>query len=152
MRRKVEESLLPGGRVHHLEGSPSRLPAVAGRDLHRALAAAREAALSGAPHPPRLFRFTEKGEETRLVVTDASACAWIGGIERVFGLSSPYAIALCIRLLALIDHLSGHPAARRVCVRQGRDGLLLPARIFHAAATAPLDSHGQFQNNEVLAE
>lgn len=157
---RVEERR--SGRVHHLPLSPERLPAVAGRDLRRAFAAAREAALSGAAHPPRLFCFSggeaegagpaEDRANILLFVDDASACAWIGGVERAFGLSSPYALALCFRLLALIDLLSRHPAAQRLCRREGRGGIALPERLFHAAAIMPLDSHGQFRESELLVE
>ncbi len=96
----------------------------------------------------RLFSCGRGEAAVLLFVDDPSASAWIGGVERLFGLSSPYALALCFRVLALIERLA-RPEARALFPRRPLDCDALPARLLHAAAIAPLDGNGQFRESDL---
>jgi hypothetical protein len=135
----------PNGSVTYLvDVPPEALPPVRGRDLERAWYAAREAAIAGTWSRVRGFRFSRPdGSHTDLALADPHALCWAGAVDRTVGLGSGYGLALCLRLLALVDLL----ARARWAIpffRLERDGADLHPDLLHTAATTPLTAEARF--------
>ena len=137
-----------GALTTMIELTPSHLPPVLRRDIDRAWELARIAARAGKWGQPRGFRLrADDGGWIDFSVGDRDAGAWVTAIERgVGGLGSAYAIALCLRLLALID-LLGRATWARGLFRLERDGAALDAGLLAAAATVPLTPEGRFDDH-----
>lgn len=135
----------PDGSVTYLvDGPPEALPPVRGRDLERAWYAAREAAIAGSWSAVRGFRFRRAdGSHTDLALADPHARCWAGAVDGTVGLGSGYGLALCLRLLALVDLLAHARWALPLC-RLERDGADLHPSLLSAAATAPLTAEARF--------
>jgi hypothetical protein len=135
----------PDGSVTYLvDGPPEALPSVRGRDLERAWYAAREAAIAGSWSTVRGFRFHRPdGSHTDLALADPHARCWAGAVDGTVGLSNGYGLALCLRLLALVDLLARARWALPL-FRLERDGADLHPSLLTAAANAPLTAEARF--------
>lgn len=135
------------GAVTYVVGlSPEALPAVRARDLAAAWDAARAAAIGEAWGQTRLFRFRRAdGGFTDLALTDRDACCWARAVDALADMSRPYGLALCLRLLALVDLLARAPWAVSL-FQLKRDGAALHPDALHAAANAPLTAQGRFDD------
>ena len=130
--------------VHALAHGPEDLPPVRARDLDHAWQAARAAALAEAWGNHRLFRFRRPdGRVTELLLADRDACCWAEAVDRLAGLGTAHGLALCLRLLALIDLLTRAPPLAARC-RLARDGAELPPALLRVAATVPLSAEAGF--------
>jgi len=135
----------PDGSVTYLvDVPPEALPPVRGRDLERAWHAAREAAIAGAWSTVRGFRFRRPdGSHTDLALADPHALCWAGAVDRTVGLGSSYGLALCLRLLALVDLLARARWALPL-FRLERDGADLHPSLLRIAASTPLTAEARF--------
>lgn len=135
----------PDGSVTYLvDASPEALPPVRGRDLERAWYAAREAAIAGTWSSICGFRFRRPdGSHTDLALADPHALCWAGAVDRTVGLGSSYGLALCLRLLALVDLLARARWAIPL-FRLERDGADLHPSLLRTAATTPLTAEARF--------
>jgi hypothetical protein len=142
----------PDGSVTYLvDVPPEALPPVRGRDLERAWYAAREAAIAGSWSAVRGFRFRRAdGSHTDLALADPHARCWAGAVDGTVGLGSGYGLALCLRLLALVDLLA-HARWALPFFRLERDGADLHPSLLSAAATAPLTSEARFDETRFRA-
>jgi hypothetical protein len=138
----------PAGEVLHLiSAPPSCLPTVTRQDLERAW----ESAGSSRAAPPRFFRFIgTDGPPVELLLQDRDAAAWAAAVERSAGLSSPYGISICLRLLALVALMAEAGWARPWFVLS-RDGAKIRAELWHAAALARLNESGGFDETDLRA-
>jgi len=135
----------PDGSVtYQVDGPPEALPPVRGRDLERAWYAAREAAIAGSWSTVRGFRFARPdGSHTDLALADPHARCWAGAVDGTVGLGNGYGLALCLRLLALVDLLARARWALPL-FRLERDGADLHPSLLSAAAAAPLTAEARF--------
>ena len=133
-----------GTRTYLIDLPAEHLPPVRRRDLEDAWERARAAALAEHWGGPRLFRFRRPdGGWTDLALADSDACCWASAIDRTVGMETSYGLALCLRLLALVDLLASAPWAReRVVLR--RDGASLDPSLLAAAARLPLTREARF--------
>jgi len=134
-----------GSLTYLVDLPPEALPAVCGRDLARAWEAARAAADAQSWGVARGFRFRrEDGSYTDLALADADACCWAGAVDATVGLQTSYGLALCLRLLALIELLTrARWSAELVAIGAG-EAELHPA-LLRTAATAPLTAEARFE-------
>lgn len=135
-----------GGALTYLvDLAPEELPAVRGRDLERAWYAAREAAIASAWGVGRAIRFRRPdGSTLDLALADADARCWASAVDGMIGMATPYGLALCLRLLALVDLLARAPWAAPL-FRLARDGAELDPSLLRAAAIAPLSTEARFE-------
>lgn len=144
----VTTILLPSGAYRHELGIPaSALPAVRPSALELAWEAARASAEAGLRGPARLIAF-EDGLE--LALTDADAACWAEAMARSQGLNSLTDLALCLRLLALVEVL-GRARWLRGLFSIGADGAEFHPALLAAAARAPLDPTGRFEDGPLRA-
>jgi hypothetical protein len=138
----------PDGSVTYLvDVPPEALPPVRDRDLERAWYAAREAAIAGAWSTVRGIRFRRPdGSHTDLALADPHARCWAGAVDGTVGLGNSYGLALCLRLLALVDLLTRARWALPL-FRLERDGADLHPSLLRAAATAPLTAEARFDES-----
>ncbi|WP_367615868.1 hypothetical protein [Plastoroseomonas hellenica] len=123
---------------------PPALPAVRPRDLLAAWDMAREAAAAELWGPPRLLRFEGRdGEATTLAIADRDAAAWAEAIDARAGLATLPGLALCLRLLALVELLARAPALAGL-YRIGPEGAEFHPALIAAAAAIPLDAGARF--------
>ncbi len=133
-----------GARTYLVDLPPEELPAVRGRDLEHAWYAARDAAIAASWGAVRGFRFRRHdGTTTDLALADRDACCWASAVDGSVGMGSFYGLALCLRLLALVDLLARAPWAAPF-FRLERDGAELDVSLLRAAATAPLTAEARF--------
>ena len=87
------------------------------RDLERAWYAARDAALAQHWGVNRFFRFERHdGSYGDLALADRDACCWADAVDGTIGLRNSYGLAVCLRLLALVDLLArARWATRSAC-------------------------------------
>jgi hypothetical protein len=149
---KVQVGAGPDGSVTYLvDVPPEALPPVRGRDLERAWYAAREAAIAGSWSTVRGFRFRRPdGSHTDLALADPHARCWAGAVDGTVGLGSSYGLALCLRLLALVDLLA-HARWALPLFRLERDGADLHPGLLSTAATAPLTAEARFDETRFRA-
>jgi hypothetical protein len=123
---------------------PERLPAV---PPHRLLAAwdmARRAAALERWGPPRLLLFRREGSApTEIAIADADAGCWAEAVDTEVGLDTLPGLALCLRLLALIEILTRAPWLAGL-FDVTPDGIELHPALLRAAATMPLDGAARF--------
>jgi len=133
-----------GTRTYLVDVPPEHLPPVRRRDLENAWERARAAALAERWGGPRLFRFRRQdGGWTDLALADSDACCWASAIDRTIGMETSYGLALCLRLLALVDLLAVAPWARDHVVLK-RDGASFAPSLLAAAARLPLTRDARF--------
>ncbi len=143
--RRITVGHAPDGALTYLvDMPPEAMPAATPRDLAAAWDAARSAALAERWGAARLLRFrTREGGHIDLALTDADAGCWAGAVDAMAGLHTLPGMALCLRLLALIDLLATATWARGM-LRLQRDGAELEPALLHAAATLPLGPDARF--------
>jgi hypothetical protein len=133
-----------GALTYAIPLPPERLPAVRPADLLAAWSLARRAAALHVWGPPRLLRFDrDGGDATEIAIADADAGCWAEAIDGGYGLGTLPGLALCLRLLALVEIMARVPALAPLfhVTPQGID--LHPA-LLDAAATMPLDAGARF--------
>lgn len=139
---------LPSGALRHEIGiAASALPPVQPSALESAWDAARASAEAGLWGPARLIAF-EDGVE--IALTDADAACWAEAMARRQGLNSLTDLALCLRLLALVEVL-GRARWLRGMFSIGADGAEFHPALLAAAARAPLDQTGRFEDEPLRA-
>ena len=136
-----------GEKLQLISAPPSRLPTVTKRDLEQAW----EAAQLNKAAPLRFFRFaTAGGPPVELLLQDRDAAAWAEAVERSAGLSTPYGISVCLRLLALIA-LMAEAGWVRAWFALSRDGAKIRPELWHAAALVKLNDSGGFDETDLRA-
>ena len=135
-----------GGVLYLISFAPDHLPPVRPRDLAACWDAAHAHAALGRAGPTRHFHFAGRHGPIELTLTDADALAWAAAVEARAALATPYGLALCLRLLALIGLLSRSAASRAEC-RLHRGDAMLSRRLLGAAARLPLGPDGQFSSD-----
>jgi hypothetical protein len=138
----------PDGSLTYLvRVPPEELPSVRRRDLERAWYAAREAALAQHWGVNRFFRFERHdGSYGDLALADRDACCWADAVDGTIGLRNSYGLAVCLRLLALVDLLARARWADSLCLLR-RDGAELHPSLLGAAASAPLTAEARFDES-----
>jgi hypothetical protein len=133
-----------GALLYEVPLGPEALPPVAARDLIGAWDAARAAAERERWGEARAVLFRRAGgEATELVIADADARCWAAAVDQAVGLDSLYGLALCFRLLGLIELLATAPWARGL-FDVAPEGTTLHPALLAAAARAPLAADGRF--------
>lgn len=152
MEEAIRVSTRMGGALRHeVPLPPERLPSVSGRDLLAAWEAAREAAAAEAWGEPRAVSFRRgDGAVTELVIADEDARCWAAAVDGTVGLDSLYGIALCFRLLALIEVMATAPWARGLFAIS-RDGAEIHPALVAAAARSPLAADARFDHAALRA-
>lgn len=144
----VTTTELPSGALRHEVGvAAAALPAVPPAALEIAWEVARAAAEAGLWGPTRLLAFPGGVE---IALTDADAASWAEAMARHSGLDSLPGLALCLRLLALVE-LLGRAAWTRGMFTIGADGAEFHPALLAAAARAPLDATGRFEDAPMRA-
>jgi len=139
---------LPSGALRHEVGvAAEALPPVSPHALELAWGLAREAAEAGLWGPARLLAFPGGVE---IALTDADAASWAEAMSRHSGLDSLPGLALCLRLLALVE-LLGRASWTRAMFTIGADGAEFHPALLAAAARAPLDATGRFEDASMRA-
>lgn len=133
-----------GALAYAIPCPPEALPAVRPAALLDAWQAAREGAAAGRWGPPRTLVFDRPGAEpVVLTIADRDARCWAAAVDREADLTTLGGLALCLRLLALVELLPRAPwlaAMFRVTAR----GIELDAALLRAAASLPLDAGARF--------
>lgn len=133
-----------GGLAYAIPCPPEALPAVAPRALGAAWRAAHRQARAGAWGPPRTLLFArEDAPPSALALADRDARAWAEAVDRDADLATLGGLALCLRLLALIDVMA-RAAWLRPFYEFGPEGAELHPALLGAAATLPLDAAARF--------
>ena len=115
------------------------MPAVRTRDILLAWDLAREAANRAAYGVARAFRFRRPdGSWTDLALHQRDAACWAGAVDRAVGMETSYGLAVCLRLLALVDLLARAPWAPDV-IDLSREAKLHPALLRLAAESRLTD-------------
>lgn len=155
MRSSAEQSRPPvrvgagadGSLTYLVDVPPESLPAVCGRDLARAWDAARAAADARSWGVARGFRFRRAdGSYTDLALADADACCWAGAVDETVGMHTSYGLALCLRLLALVELLTRAPWSTGLFELDAGEAALHPM-LLRTAATAPLTAEARFDES-----
>jgi hypothetical protein len=148
MPRPVEVGAAEDGTLTYLiDFEPSELPAVRAGDILRAWGLAREAAHRAACGVGRAFRFRRAdGGWTDLALRDRDALCWAGAVDRTLGMENSYGLAVCLRLLALIDLLAraswAHVVVDLSCEAELHPALLRLAAESRLTDEAGFDEHG----------
>ncbi len=134
-----------GGLVCEVNLTPDELPPVLRKDLDRALDQARAAALLQKPGPACAFRFRgSDGGTTEVAILDPDARCWAAAIAATTGLGSAYAVALCLRVLGVVDlAASAGATARARITRRGRGVCNIDRALLDAAAFGPITADGR---------
>jgi hypothetical protein len=133
-----------GGLAYAVPCPPEALPAVTPAALRQAWRAAREGARQGGFGPPRTLLFARAGAApSRLALADRDARAWAAAVDRDAGLATLEGLALCLRLLALIEVMAREPRLRP-WFALGGEGVELHPALLGAAAALPLDAAARF--------
>lgn len=139
---------LPSGALRHEVGvAAEALPAVSPAALEIAWEVARASAERGIWGPARLLAFPGGIE---IALTDADAASWAEAMAHHSGLDSLPGLALCLRLLALVE-LLGRASWTRGMFTIGTDGAEFHPALLAAAARAPLDATGRFEDAPMRA-
>ncbi len=145
MPASIHVARAPDGALTYLVPlPPERLPAVPPGELLAAWALARQAAARRRWGPPRLLQFARpEGDSTRIAIADPDAGAWAEAIDSAIGLETFSGLALCLRLLALVEVLA-RAAWLEPLFEVTPDGIDLHPSLLSAAATMPLDAGARF--------
>lgn len=131
---------------------PEALPPVAPSALLAAWDAARAGAASGHWGVPRrlLFRDSE-GAPLQIAIADRDACCWAEAVDRTADLATLPGLALCLRLLALVEVL-GRSRSLAGLFAVTADGVELHPALLRAAARLPLDAAARFDDAALRRE
>jgi hypothetical protein len=134
-----------GGLVCEVNLTPDELPPVLRKDLDRALDQARAAALLQKAGPAYAFRFrASDGATTEVAIADPDARCWAAAVAATTGLGSAYAVALCLRVLGVVDlAVSAGATARARITRRGRGVCSIDRALLDAAAFGPITADGR---------
>ncbi|MEN0072842.1 MAG: hypothetical protein AAGC69_00565 [Paracraurococcus sp.] len=133
-----------GALAYAIPVPPERLPVVEPAALLSAWSLARQAAARHLWGAPRLLRFARPGgESTEIAITDADAGCWAEAIDAAVGLDTLPGLALCLRLLALVEVLGRAPALAPL-FDVTPEGIDLHPALLDAAASMPLDPGARF--------
>lgn len=144
----ITTTALPSGALRHEIGvTAAGLPAVRPAALESAWEVARASAEAGIWGPARLIAFRDGVE---IALTDSDAACWAEAMARRNGLASVSDLALCLRLLALVEVL-GRAAWLRGMFTITSDGAEFHPALLAAAARAPLDATGRFEDEPLRA-
>jgi hypothetical protein len=133
-----------GALTYAVPVPPERLPAVPPAELLSAWSLARRAAALHLWGPPRLLQFPRPdGDSTEIAIADADAGCWAEAIDAAVGLGTLPGLALCLRLLALVEVLGRVPALSPL-FDVTPDGIELHPALVDAAAAMPLDGGARF--------
>ena len=140
-----------GALTYAIPFPPEETPAVTARDLLHAWEAARDAAGAETWGSPRrlVFRRTD-GEAMELLLADADAACWAEAVDARHGLATTQGLAICLRLLALIDSM-GRMGRLKVFFTLSASGADLHPALLRAAASLPLDPVGRFDEAGLTA-
>jgi hypothetical protein len=133
-----------GALAYAIPCPPQSLPAVRPEALLAAWQAARAGAAAGRWGPPRILLFRRNdAEPVVLAISDRDARSWAEAVDRGADLGTLAGLALCLRLLALIEVMS------RATWLSGMfdvttEGVDLHPALLRAAATMPLDAGARF--------
>ena len=135
-------------RVIDVPVPPSELPAVTAHDLINGWTAATMAAemgLSVSTEAARGVRFRRlDGEDLGIVFADVDVNCWVTALERTVGLDNLHGLAVCFRLLGLIDLMATEPWTRDFYSVGGTDGADIDFALLRAAAHQPLTDDARF--------
>jgi hypothetical protein len=145
---QVKTEIGAGGEVvHRLARPPSALPSVTKRDLEQAWELAQTV---DTPAPPaRKFSFATV-PPVELWVQDKDAAAWVAAVEGCVGLGTPHGVSVCLRLLGLVALMAEARWAQAWFVL-GRGGAEIRSELLQAAALAPLNESGGFDETTLRA-
>lgn len=133
-----------GALAYAVPCPPEALPAVRPEALLAAWQAAHAGAASGRWGPPRTLMFRRPdGEPTVLAIADRDARSWAEAVDRAADLATLPGLALCLRLLALVEVMT------RAAWLEGLfdvtpHGVELHPALLRAAAAMPLDAAARF--------
>jgi hypothetical protein len=133
-----------GALAYAIPFPPEKLPPVRPAALLGAWQAARAGAAAGRWGPPRTLMFARgESEPTVLAIADRDARCWAEAVDRDADLSTLGGLALCLRLLALVELLprAAWLAGMFTLTAEGID--LHPA-LLRAVASMPLDPAARF--------
>ncbi len=130
---------------------PEALPAVRPRDLATAWDRARDAARNARFGAPLLLRFCrDDGTVTDLALTDQDARCWAHAMDAAWRIDTIGGLAVCLRLLALVD-LLGRARWAAPLVRFEPEGAEIAPALLAAAATQPLTKDARFDETWLQA-
>jgi hypothetical protein len=133
-----------GALAYAIPCPPEALPAVRPAALLDAWQAARAAAAAGRWGPPRTLVFARRDSEpTVLAIADRDACCWAEAVDRDAGLGTMAGLALCLRLLALVELLPRATWLAGLFAVTSR-GIELHPALLRAVAVMPLDAAARF--------
>ena len=133
-----------GALAYAIPCPPEAIPAVRPAALLDAWQAARDAAAAGRWGPPRTLVFARRDSEpTVLAIADRDARCWADAVDRDADLGTLAGLALCLRLLALVELLPRAPWLSSLFQVTGR-GIDLHPALLRAVATIPLDPAARF--------
>ncbi len=145
----MEESILvaagaSGALTYAVPLPPERLPPVRPGALLAAWDLARAAADQGAWGPPRRLVFHRAADEPTVIeIADPDASCWAEALDQGASLSTLTGLALCLRLLALVE-VMGRAGFLAGLFDIGPGGVELHPALLRAAATMPLDAGARF--------
>ena len=131
-----------GALTYAVPVPPQNLPAVPARRLLDAWDAAREAAAGERWGPPRRFLFPGT-DAAGIAIADPDAGCWAEAVDHVFGLDNLPGLAVCLRLLALVE-VMGRAGWLAGLFDITPGGIELHPALLAAAATMPLDAAARF--------
>jgi hypothetical protein len=133
-----------GALAYAVPCPPESLPAVRPDALLAAWKAARAGAAAGRWGPPRTLMFhRDDAEPTVLAIADRDARAWAEAVDRDADLGTLPGLALCLRLLALVEVLS-RAGWLAPLFEVTAEGIELHPELLGAAAAMPLDAGARF--------
>lgn len=133
-----------GALAYAVPCPPERLPAVRPEALLAAWDAARAGAAAGRWGPHRTLLFArEDAEPTVLSIADRDARCWAEAVDRGADLGTLTGLALCLRLLALVE-VMGRAAWLAGMFDVTPQGVELHPALLRAAAAMPLDPAARF--------
>jgi hypothetical protein len=129
--------------------APEALPAVTPAALLAAWDAARDHAHAGRWGPTRTMLFRRPdGSATVLSLADRDARSWAEAVDRRADLATLPGLALCLRLLALVE-VMGRSAWMAGLFVVSADGVELHPSLLRAAAALPLDAGARFDAEQL---
>jgi len=138
-----------GSLLYLVDLAPEAMPAVQAADIARAWQAARLAASAAQWGTARALLFRKAGGAlARMSLADDDARCWAGAVDRLVGLDHVYGLAVCLRLLALVELLARAPWLAGLYDLDGGEAELHPA-LLGAAATCRLDSDARLVEGDV---
>jgi len=146
---KIAVSQEPDGlTAYAVGGPPASLPEVPPAALFAVWESARAAAAGGRWGTPRRLVFATAAGPMSILLADRDACCWAAAVDRSEDLGTPRGMALCLRLLALVDAMGRLPAGHGLFTLSA-DGADLHPALLRAAARLRLDAAARFDIEEL---